>query len=49
MLRWLMGRWIRGFEREWDYDAELRARNAGRSPRAAWLFSRAAQLGRYRK
>src|SRR5262249_21544829 len=49
MVKWLMRRWIRGFEREWDYDASYLREMLEASPRAAWLFSRAAGLGRYRR
>jgi alkylhydroperoxidase family enzyme len=49
MVKWLMGRWIRGFEREWDYDASYLRAMLEASPRAAWLFSQVGRLGRYRR
>jgi hypothetical protein len=49
MVKWLMGRWIRGFEREWDYDASYLRDMLEASPRAAWLFSQVSRLGRYRR
>ncbi|HJZ72650.1 MAG TPA: hypothetical protein VKE51_12985 [Vicinamibacterales bacterium] len=49
MVKWLMGKWIRGFEREWDYDASYLRDVLEASPRAAWLFSRVAALGQFRR
>lgn len=49
MLKWLMQREIRRFEREWTYDAAYLHEMIEVSPRAAWVFSRAATLGRYRQ
>jgi hypothetical protein len=49
MVKWLMGRWIRRFERLWNYDASYLREMLDASPRAAWLFSRATSLGRYRR
>ncbi|MGH7635640.1 MAG: hypothetical protein ACRENC_18060, partial [Gemmatimonadaceae bacterium] len=37
------------FEREWKYDASYMRDIIDASPRAAWLFSRAAALGRFRR
>jgi hypothetical protein len=49
MLKWLMQRGIRSFERKWDYDASYLHEIVEASPRAAWMFSRAAAIGSYRK
>ena len=49
MLRWLLRRTISAFERQWNYDASYLREIAETSPRAAWLFLRAAGLGNYRR
>lgn len=49
MLKWLMHRGIRSFERQWDYDAGYLHEMVDVDPRAAWMFQRAASLGKYRK
>jgi hypothetical protein len=49
MLKWLMRRGIAAFERQWDYDASYLHEIIEISPRAAWMFSRAAAIGKYRK
>ena len=49
MLKWLMRRGIAAFERKWDYDAGYLHEIVEISPRAAWMFSRAAAIGKYRK
>ena len=49
MLKWLMRRGIAAFERQWDYDASYVHEIIEASPRAAWMFSRAAAIGKYRK
>ena len=49
MLKWLMRRGIAAFERQWDYDAAYLREIVEVSPRAAWMFSRAAAIGKYRK
>jgi hypothetical protein len=49
MVKWLMRRGIRAFERKWDYDAGYLHEMIEASPRAAWLFARAAGIGRYRR
>ena len=49
MVRWLLRRIIGAFEREWNYDASYLREIAEASPRAAWLFLRAARLGNYRR
>ena len=49
MFRGLMHRGIKSFERQWDYDATYVHEMIDASPRAAWLFSRAARLGQYRR
>ena len=49
MLRWLMKRGVAAFERRWNYDASYLHEIIDASPRAAWMFSRAAAIGTYRK
>jgi hypothetical protein len=49
MLRWLMRRAVAAFELQWSYDASYLHELIGISPRAAWMFSRAAGIGKYRK
>jgi hypothetical protein len=49
MLKWLMRRGIAAFERKWQYDASYLHEIIEASPRAAWMFSRAAAIGSYRK
>src|SRR5688500_12839346 len=49
MLKWLMRRGIAAFERQWNYDAAYLHEIIEVSPRAAWMFSRAAAIGKYRK
>ena len=49
MVKWLMRRGIAAFERQWDYDASYVREMIDASPRAAWMFSRAAAIGKYRK
>lgn len=49
MIRWLLRRAITRFEREWKYDAGYLRDILDASPRAAWLFSRAAALGQFRR
>jgi hypothetical protein len=49
MVKWLMGRGIAAFERQWNYDAGYLHEIVEASPRAAWMFSRAAAIGKYRK
>jgi hypothetical protein len=49
MLRWLMRKGIAAFERKWGYDASYLHEIIEVSPRAAWMFSRAAAIGSYRK
>ena len=39
---------IAAFERQWDYDASYLHEIIDVSPRAAWMFSRAAAIGKYR-
>ena len=48
MLRWLMKRGVAAFERRWNYDASYLHEIIDASPRAAWMFSRAAAIGTYR-
>ncbi len=49
MVKWLMHRGIAAFERQWDYDASYLHEMIEVSPRAAWMFSRAAAIGKFRK
>jgi hypothetical protein len=49
MVKWLMRRGIAAFERQWNYDAGYVHEIIEASPRAAWMFSRAAAIGKYRK
>lgn len=49
MVKWLMRRGIAAFERQWNYDASYVHEIIEASPRAAWMFSRAAAIGKYRK
>lgn len=48
MIRWALRKVIGKFERDWNYDAGYMRDIIDASPRAAWLFSRAAALGRFR-
>jgi hypothetical protein len=49
MIKWVLRRAIDNFERDWNYDAGYMRDMIDASPRAAWLFSRAAALGRFRR
>ena len=49
MIRWALRRAIDKFERQWSYDASYVRDLIDASPRAAWLFSRAAALGQFRR
>jgi hypothetical protein len=49
MISWMMRNAIGRFEREWNYDARYVRDIIDVSPRAAWLFSRATALGRFRR
>jgi hypothetical protein len=49
MLKRLMHRAIGHFERQWNYDASYVHEMIDADPRAAWMFQRAASLGKYRK
>ena len=49
MITWLLKRAIDRFEREWKYDGSYMRDVIDASPRAAWLFSRAAALGQFRR
>ena len=49
MIRWAMRKAITRFERDSDYDASYMRDIIDASPRAAWLFSRASALGRFRQ
>jgi len=49
MIKWALRRWLGKFEREWNYDARYMRDMIEATPRAAWLFSRAAALGQFRR
>ena len=50
MVRWLLLRMVSRFERKWNYDASYLREMIEASPRAAWLFLRAAtRLENYRR
>jgi hypothetical protein len=49
MIKWALRRAINNFERTWNYDASYMRDIIDASPRAAWLFSRAAALGQFRR
>jgi hypothetical protein len=49
MLKWLMRRGLAAFERKWRYDASYLHEIIQVSPKAGWMFSRAAAIGTYRK
>ena len=49
MIKWTLQRAIDKFERDWKYDASYMRDMIDASPRAAWLFSRAAALGKFRR
>jgi len=49
MMKWALRRWLGKFEREWNYDGSYMRDMIDASPRAAWLFSRAAALGQFRR
>lgn len=49
MIRWVLHRAIDKFERDWKYDASYMRDIIDTSPRAGWLFSRVAALGRFRR
>jgi hypothetical protein len=44
-----MRRGLNTFERKWNYDASYVHEMIEADPRAAWMFQRAAALGKYRK
>src|SRR6478609_5607232 len=49
MIKWVLKRAIDKFERQWKYDGSYMRDIIDASPRAAWLFSRAAALGQFRR
>lgn len=49
MIKWALRKMTDRFEREWKYDASYMRDMIDASPRAAWLFSRAAALGQFRR
>jgi alkylhydroperoxidase family enzyme len=49
MVKWMLTRAVHKFERDWAYDASYMRDMIDASPRAAWLFSRVAALGQFRR
>ncbi len=49
MIRWALRKGIDSFERQWNYDMSYMREIVDASPRAAWLFSRATAIGRFRQ
>ena len=49
MIKWILRKGIDKFERTWNYDAGYIRDIIDVSPRAAWLFARAAALGQFRR
>jgi hypothetical protein len=49
VIKWALRKVIARFERDWKYDASYMRDIIDVSPRGAWLFSRAAALGRFRR
>jgi hypothetical protein len=49
MIKWALRKGLDKFERDWKYDASYVRDIIDASPRAAWLLSRAAALGRFRR
>ena len=49
MMKWVLQKAIDRFERTWKYDGSYMRDIIDASPRAAWLFSRAASLGQFRR
>ena len=49
MMKWMLRKAVGKFERTWNYDAGYMRDIIDVSPRAAWLFSRAAALGQFRR
>jgi hypothetical protein len=49
MIKWALRKAVDKFERNWNYDGSYMRDIIDASPRAAWLFSRAAALGQFRR
>lgn len=49
MIKWALHKAIDKFERDWKYDGSYMRDIIDASPRAAWLFSCAAALGKFRR
>ena len=49
MIKWMLHKALGRFEREWKYDGSYMRDIIDASPRVAWLFSRAAALGQFRR
>jgi hypothetical protein len=49
MIKWALRKAIEKFERKWNYDGTYMHDIIDASPRAVWLFRRAAALGQFRR
>ena len=49
MIKWALRKALEKFERDWKYDGSYMRDIIDASPRAAWLYSRAAALGQFRR
>jgi alkylhydroperoxidase family enzyme len=49
VIKWVLRKAIGKFERDWNYDASYMRDMIEASPGAAWLFSRVAALGKFRR
>src|SRR5262245_61761322 len=49
MVKWALRQAVAKLERDWNYDASYVRDMIDASPRAEWLFFRAAALGRFRR
>ena len=49
MIKALLHRTIKTFERGWNYDAAYLHDMIDACPRAAWIFSRATAMGQFRR
>src|SRR3982750_3719558 len=49
MFKRILHSTVRKFERTWDYDASYLHDMIDASPRAAWMFSRVAAMGQFRR
>jgi hypothetical protein len=49
MIKWVLHKAIRKFERDWNYDASYMHDLIDASPHAGWLFARVTKLGQFRR